>query len=150
MNAWKTTAIFGASKCKTRRGPIRSWRQISCRFHQDSRVCLLRFNCSVSGSPVPAAIFLTAILFYLIQSRWRAVVASFTTRFSIGLKVSCIEKCFFVSSSVIRGTWFSLPTLAFTIFTVLSILVGTNTVQKCLYSLGFPNDRTQPSVGSDR
>ena len=106
MDAWKTSAIFGALKCKTERGPIRSWRQISCRSHQDSRVCLLRFVCSVSGPRSGGGLFdrCTVCLF---QSRWRAFVARSHT-VSFGLEVPCSEKCFFVSSSVIRG--------AFTIF----------------------------------
>ena len=51
---------------------------------------------------------------YLFQSRWRTFVHS-----SIGLKVSCIEKCFFVPSFVIRGTWVSRQPLSSRLFPIV-------------------------------
>ena len=94
MDAWKTSQISGALKCKTERGPIRSWRQISCRFHQDSRVCLLRFNCSVSGPRSRRRSFWPSycLPFPVTLESFRS---SLITRSRSGWRFLALEKCFF-------------------------------------------------------
>ena len=130
MDAWKTGAIFGALKCKTER----SLRQISCRFHQDSRVCLLPFNCPVSGHWSRQRSFRPSycLLFPVTLESFRS---SLITRSRSDWRFLALRSAFSYPACFIH---FIQP-LPSRLFLLLSpLMFGTYTVQKCWYSLGFP------------